>query len=61
MLRTYTTEVDVQASTIEEANVIMNRMKVDGTLYQLELEQSNAEEFILIGDNPEPVDVDCNE
>jgi len=46
MLRTYTTEVNVQANSMEEAEVMLNRMKVDGTLYQLELEQSNTDESI---------------
>jgi hypothetical protein len=31
---------------MEEAEVMLNRMKVDGTLYQLELEQSNTDESI---------------
>lgn len=46
MLRTFTTEVNVQANSMEEAEVMLNRMKVDGTLYQLELEQSNTTESI---------------
>lgn len=48
MVRTYTTEVHVRANSIAEAEAMMNEMKENGRLYEIETEQCEANESIVV-------------